>query len=673
MIRRFSLPGRSRPRTLRRPTALALAAVLTAGVALAIRPDRPAAGYPAASVELRGHGFGHGRGMGQHGALGYALAGWGYTRILDHYYGGTAMVSTPNELMSVRIVRLDNLETVVSQEQNAATVGGIPGQFGAVKVRLVAPNSFEVSTSSTCGGQWTFQANLTGPVILGSALPQTDRSTMLQLCEAGVTRWYRGHFEVHDSGGQKTVNRVLMESYLQGVVPRESPASWGALGGGLGLHALRAQAVAARSYALAQNRYPYAKTCDTETCQVYSGFAVQDASGFRDLESASTSTAIAETAGQIRVNGNGGVVSTEFSSSTGGYTAGGTFPAVLDEGDAVSVNPHREWTASIPVTNIEVAFPAIGQLRSVDVLRRNGLGDFGGRVLDLVLVGSTGRQPLTGGEFRSRFGIKSDWFTVTNNPSGGIAGYWVVAADGGIFAFGEARFWGSMGGKRLNAPVLGMAATPTGNGYWLVGSDGGIFAFGDARFWGSTGNMKLNQPVVAMAPTPSGNGYWLVAKDGGIFAFGDAGFFGSTGALKLNQPVVGMAPSPSGKGYWLVASDGGIFAFGDARFAGSTGGIRLNQPVVGMAAANGNGYWMLAADGGIFAFGDARFMGSLPGIKAAGPARGIQGTRSGAGYLVANDAGRVFAFGDAPFLSDVATAVPGYRGGVRGLTARYTQ
>ena len=86
-----------------------------------------------------------------------------------------------------------------------------------------------------------------------------------------------------------------------------------------------------------------------------------------------------------------------------------------------------------------------------------------------------------------------------------------------------------------------MAATPDGRGYWLVASDGGIFAYGDAAFHGSTGALVLNQPVVGMAATPDGGGYWLVASDGGIFAFGDAAFHGSAGDLTLNQPVVGMA------------------------------------------------------------------------------------------------------------------------------------
>jgi hypothetical protein len=192
-------------------------------------------------------------------------------------------------------------------------------------------------------------------------------------------------------------------------------------------------------------------------------------------------------------------------------------------------------------------------------------------------------------------------------------GYWLVASDGGVFAFGNAPFRGSMGGKRLNLPITDIASTASGKGYWMVATDGGIFSFGgDARFYGSTGAMRLNKPIVGMAATPSGRGYWLVASDGGIFCFGDAKFYGSTGAMRLNKPIVGMAATPSGRGYWLVASDGGIFTFGDAKFRGSTGGRRLNQPIVAMAATpSGRGYWLVASDGGVFTFGDAKFFGSL--------------------------------------------------------------
>ena len=228
----------------------------------------------------------------------------------------------------------------------------------------------------------------------------------------------------------------------------------------------------------------------------------------------------------------------------------------------------------------------------------------------------------------------------------GARGYWLVASDGGIFSFGQVGFHGSMGGHRLNQPIVGMAPTASGQGYWEVASDGGIFSFGDARFLGSTGGIRLVKPVVAMAPTPDGRGYWLVASDGGIFAYGDAGFFGSMGGQRLNQPIVGMTPTPDGRGYWEVASDGGIFSFGDARFLGSTGGIRLNKPVVGMAATpDGAGYWLVASDGGIFAYGDAPFDGSTGGIRLARAIVGMAPTPDGHGYwLVASDGG-VFAYG----------------------------
>jgi predicted secreted protein len=88
-----------------------------------------------------------------------------------------------------------------------------------------------------------------------------------------------------------------------------------------------------------------------------------------------------------------------------------------------------------------------------------------------------------------------------------------------------------------------MAETPDGKGYWEVSADGGLFAFGDAGFYGSMGGARLNSPVVAMAETPDGKGYWEVSADGGLFAFGDAGFYGSMGGARLNSPVVGMTVS----------------------------------------------------------------------------------------------------------------------------------
>jgi hypothetical protein len=202
-------------------------------------------------------------------------------------------------------------------------------------------------------------------------------------------------------------------------------------------------------------------------------------------------------------------------------------------------------------------------------------------------------------------------------------GYWEVGSDGTVYPFG-APMEGDLAGLHLNSPIVGMAATSNGQGYWLVAADGGIFAFGDAAFYGSAGALPLVSPVVGMAVTPNGGGYWLVAADGGVFSYGDAAFYGSMGGQPLNKPIVGMAAQPSGLGYWLVASDGGIFSFGDAPFRGSTGGMTLNEPIVGMAVDGpGGGYWLVASDGGIFAFGAARFEGSTGSLKLNQPVVGM--------------------------------------------------
>jgi hypothetical protein len=115
----------------------------------------------------------------------------------------------------------------------------------------------------------------------------------------------------------------------------------------------------------------------------------------------------------------------------------------------------------------------------------------------------------------------------------------------------------------------------------MVGSDGGVFAFGDATFLGSMGGTRLNQPVQSLVPDPDGSGYWLVAADGGVFAF-DAAFHGSMGGVALVRPVVGMVAY--GDGYLMVAADGGIFNFSAQPFAGSLGGTAVPGAIVAVAA-----------------------------------------------------------------------------------------
>ena len=238
-----------------------------------------------------------------------------------------------------------------------------------------------------------------------------------------------------------------------------------------------------------------------------------------------------------------------------------------------------------------------------------------------------------------------------------------VFAGGGVLGFGAPPA-GSILSTPLNSVMVAQAANPvapkTNEGYWLASADGGVYAEGDAGFYGSLGNLRLAGPVVAIAATPDGRGYWLAALDGGVFAFGDAGFYGSMGGRPLNRPIVGIAPTADGRGYWLVASDGGVFSFGDAPFLGSMGGTALVAPVVGMAATHhGAGYWMVASDGGVFSFGDAPFLGSLGGQALVDPIGSMAAMPGDGGYYLASSDGAVYVFGDAVWLGDLGGGLDG--------------
>jgi hypothetical protein len=227
-------------------------------------------------------------------------------------------------------------------------------------------------------------------------------------------------------------------------------------------------------------------------------------------------------------------------------------------------------------------------------------------------------------------------------------GYWLAAADGGVFPFGSAVGFGSAAGVRLRGAAVGIAATASGGGYWLAGSDGGVFPFGDAVGYGSAAARHLNAPVVGIAATPTGHGYWLAAADGGVFPFGDAVGYGSASRVRLSAPVVGIAATASGHGYWLAAADGGVFPFGDATGYGSASAVRLSRPVVGIAAvAAGRGYWLAAADGGVFPFGDAIGFGSTAHLHLNARVVGITSSPTGGGYWLTGSDGGVFPFGDA--------------------------
>ena len=109
-----------------------------------------------------------------------------------------------------------------------------------------------------------------------------------------------------------------------------------------------------------------------------------------------------------------------------------------------------------------------------------------------------------GSSYVAQAGLPNTNVEVPCTAPGAPSGYRLVGSDGGVFDYGNLPFCGSMGGRSLNKPIVGMAATPTGGGYWEVASDGGLFAFGNAQFYGSMGGQHLNAPIVGMTATPQG-------------------------------------------------------------------------------------------------------------------------------------------------------------------------
>ena len=245
-------------------------------------------------------------------------------------------------------------------------------------------------------------------------------------------------------------------------------------------------------------------------------------------------------------------------------------------------------------------------------------------------------------------------------------GYWLVGSDGGIFSFGAANFYGSMGSTPLQRPVVGITPSASRTGYWLVASDGGIFSFGSSSFYGSIPEVglhpagsgqphSLNAPIVAMVPSTTGHGYFMVASDGGVFAFGDAHFAGSCpGIGGCVGSAVSVMPDSTGNGYWLVTNTGAVYAFGDATFYGAP--TPSTVPVVdAVATPDWRGYWLLYSNGVVVSFGDATVFGSPLGyVNAFNPATAIYPTADGQGYWVASGRGDVFAYGAAPYLGSEA-------------------
>ena len=386
---------------------------------LAVGPiaDSRAAGIPLpenATIVLPGHGWGHGRGMGQWGARGMADAGATWTTIVNHYYSGITIGSRVPE--TIRVLLETSADTIVTADAPFkiawSTGSAIATSDATYKFWRVSSSgsTYTVQKSTAWNGPWLAVQSSAQSVVF---TPQTQ---MLQLVYGnGVVRYYRGTISSKYATGYgvRSINELPLEQYLYGSVPRESPASWPA-------EELKAQAVAARSYAIYKKLNARAAgqmydICTTTACQSYLGYASKSSvTGTKTvLESASSNAAVNATAGKVLLYG-GKPICAEYSSSTGGFTASGTVgyeKAVSDPTD--SVGPLHNWTGKVSVPAIESAWPSIGRLIDLTVTQRNGYGDWGGRVLQMTLVGTTGTVSVSGSSLQGAFpsSVRSNWFT----------------------------------------------------------------------------------------------------------------------------------------------------------------------------------------------------------------------------------------------------------------------
>ncbi|MFM8645898.1 MAG: SpoIID/LytB domain-containing protein [Actinomycetota bacterium] len=433
---------------------LTLASGLTVGVAPSSVAAAPGDPNEAVAIVVNGQGSGHGRGLSQYGALGWAIGRpdgnpRDFTWILDHYYGDTVMGNVSvDQRITVRMLDYDGSKQIAFLAANGNAQWSIngsvqEGSYASIVARkVIGQEAFDVwgfplagcPTTTDPLEWWTYLGRATGArntAILGLSVPGGDdgatlAANTLGLCDSNqAITHYRGIFfaTFNVEGEVRLVNDVPVEQYLRGVVPRESPALWGDWSEGRGINALRAQAVAARSYALAQNRYsPYAKTCNTDSCQVYGGAASRPNGGAAatNKEHANTDRAILDTANMIRVRTSAPTVpvSTEFSSSNGARTAGVNFPPVDDPGDQVDFNPFVRWTRVIDMAGLasRAGLDRITRIETEtdpNLLMRGTYGTTPSWAVRLRLYDGTQSVTKTAAWLRSAYDLPSESITVS--------------------------------------------------------------------------------------------------------------------------------------------------------------------------------------------------------------------------------------------------------------------
>jgi stage II sporulation protein D len=370
------------------PVALALVLLLAGSASAQVRTGAASGAAPAASplFAVSGHGWGHGVGMSQYGALGYAQHGWGYARILAHYYPGTALATAP----------LKRVRVLLTQGRGKLTIGSaapfrVTDAAGASYTLAAGETTFgpklQIAVQDPAKPEPVAKA-LAGPIVFA---PGAEPLTL--------GRPYRGQIQVSVVNGKlRAINTLSLDVYLAAVVPSEMPRRWLP-------EALKAQAVAARSYALSHLQSGAFDLFPDVRSQVYGGV---------QAEQPETNAAVQETAGQVLTYG-GRVARTFFYSTSGGRTVaaedawGEAIPYLVSVPDPYdSISPYHDWgLISFTAAKLAKALKSPGPLLDVQTTP-NGSG----RVASVTAIGADGESTTDGPKVRTALGLRSTWFTI---------------------------------------------------------------------------------------------------------------------------------------------------------------------------------------------------------------------------------------------------------------------
>jgi stage II sporulation protein D len=364
--------------------SLAAVAVLATAVLVTTGAARRAATTQATIFVIRGHGWGHGVGMAQYGALGYARHGLAYQKILAHYYPGTTLARTTVD--QVRVLLAARARNVVVSSSAPFRVRDANG-----KSYKVAPGTYTIGAALKIKVSGDAKAKpLPGPLVF------TPGRVPLQL-----GRPYRGSIQLTSTtGGVQAINLVGLEDYVRGVISQEVSSDWPA-------EALAAQAVASRSYAVAtRKRGDFDVYADTRS-QVYGGV---------NAEQFSTNAAVDATSGKV-LSYKGQPAIAYFYASSGGKTAAiqdvftrsRPVPYLISVSDPYdTLSPYHNWGPYVYSPSLLAKRLGL-QGRIVDARAARNPSS---RVTSVAVTTVDGQRTFTGSEFRRAVGLRSTWFSV---------------------------------------------------------------------------------------------------------------------------------------------------------------------------------------------------------------------------------------------------------------------